>query len=804
MPIRGMMAPESDMTKQKPLKERLHKKVASFDRDASARLWESLGELVASLSADERQFIDGIAGCSPFLSRIMMRHPSVVIDLLNTAPEVALDQLLTSAKSFDPKESQEALMRRLRVYKDQASLLIAFADIAGAWDVMAATAAISRFADAVIDTALTAGAHMAGLDNTKGIAVLAMGKLGAWELNYSSDVDLIVLYDPEQMRGVKPVEAKAVAIRAAKEMVNILQAQTGDGYVFRTDLRLRPDPGVSALAVSVTAAESYYQSFGQNWERMAYIKARPCAGDIKLGETFLGWLRPFIWRKFLDYAAIEDVKNVKRQIHSAKGGHEIEFAGHDVKVGRGGIREIEFFAQTQQIIVGGKRPEVRQRETLVALDALVAEKAVTEKQRDDLAAAYRFLRHIEHRLQMVNDEQTHKLPKSDDDINRLAVFAGEGDAVTLEKRLIETFTLVSHHFDSLFAASAPKKKVDGSLVFTGVDADPKTIETLTALGFSRAEEVSAIIRKWHAGGIRATRTERSRHILTDMMEPLLGALSKASEPDAAFFAFADFLQHLPAGVQIFSLLSNNIKLFDTLIDIITLSPQLATTLSRHRNLVESLLEYGVLGGIYPLQDYCVELSNLGIDDDFEGGLNGLRRWAGERRFHVTAAVAIDALSAREAAAHFTAIAEAVIDFAIPLALRETERQFGTLEGGELAVVAFGRLGAAEMTAMSDLDLVFVYDALANSMATGRQGLSASEYYSRVVRRIVTALSALTEEGGLYEVDMQLRPSGGAGPTAVSFNSFSKYYQQDAWTWEIDGANEGPTCARRRQACERDQ
>lgn len=752
------------------------------DASAAAQFRETLGETFQALSQAEQDLVSAVASCSPYLRRLMIRDPAQMTRILRTAPDVAATAAADAARAAGDLEGRDDQMRALRRAKDYAALAIALGDIAGAMDVMTAAQAISDFADAALAGALAAACRAAGYDSAApGIAVIAMGKHGARELNYSSDIDIVVLFDRDRM-DCDELEARPLAVKITRDLVALMQQQTPDGYVFRTDLRLRPDPGVTNVALSVEAAETYYEAYGQNWERMAYIKARAAAGDIKTGEDFLSALRPFVWRKYLDYASIDDVKAVKRQIHSAKGGAEIEFEGHDIKLGRGGIREIEFYAQTQQLILGGKNPALRHRPTLDALAALQAAGHISEQECEELSAAYRYLRTVEHRLQMINDEQTHAIPKSAENIARLAAFLGE-DAASFKKKLTGALALVKRHYDDLFEDDAAAPAISGSLVFTGVNNDPATLATLQKLGFERTADISDVIRRWHAGGVRATRTERARNLLTKLMDPLIDALSKAGRPDDAFFAFDDFLKRLPAGVQVFSLLASNPELFDTLIRIMTISPFLGRELSKRTNIMERLLDNS-WSSAPALETYAPSLeSALATVDRYEDILNVVRRWAGEQKFLLAAQLAVGVLNVDDASARFTAIADACIRRLCAAAEHEMRRQHGDIDGG-LSVFGLGRLGAGEMTAASDIDLIFIYKASPDAQSDGARPLGGIEYYTRLVRRIVTALSAATEEGVLYDVDMQLRPSGGAGPAAVSFSAFRRYYEEDAWTWEL--------------------
>ncbi len=755
---------------------------AVFDRDAAQHAREAFGARFADLKSDAQDLLEGVAGCSPYLRRLMQRSPDLTYSILSASPAAALERAIEKTRIV-ATDDPDRQMRILRNAKSEAALTIALADAAGVWDVMAAAQALSRFADAAVEGALNAALARLSIESTNGITVLAMGKHGACELNYSSDIDLIVLFDREAMGVENGAEAQALAVKATRALVRILQTQTPDGYVFRTDLRLRPDPGVSAVALPVRAAEAYYEAFGQNWERMAFIKARACAGDKALGGAFLQAMRPFVWRKYLDFAAIEDVHAVKRQIHTIKGGGEVEFEGHDIKLGRGGIREIEFYTQTQQLILGGKNPALRAPATLDALAMLCACGHITEQARDELTAAYRYLRHVEHRLQMINDEQTHRLPRQTADIARLAIFAGAESAAAFREKIKTTLQTVQRCYAGLFEAGDDPQTQIGALVFTGVEDHPATLETLARLGFSRGSDISAVIRRWHTGAIRATRTERARELLTKLVPPLLEALSRAGNPDDAFFAFDDFLSRLPSGVQIFSLLLNNLEVFDALIRIMTISPYLGRELSRRFNFIERLLDNDWSTPPPALQSYeAAAVAAVSAAPTYEQALNAVRRWAGEQKFQTAAQLATDLSPHEEAARRFTAIADACIRALAPVALKEMRRQHGAIDG-DMTIVGLGRLGAEEMTATSDIDLMFIYDAPANVLSDGPRSLSPLEYYTRLVRRLVTALSAATEEGALYEVDMQLRPSGAAGPAAVSFSAFHRYYKEEAWTWE---------------------
>ncbi|MEL7486822.1 MAG: bifunctional [glutamine synthetase] adenylyltransferase/[glutamine synthetase]-adenylyl-L-tyrosine phosphorylase [Pseudomonadota bacterium] len=783
-----MPIPDADLR----LKDAVVRTPRVFDSDAAARFKDALGDRLVGIDATVAELIIAVAACSPYLSRLMIASGDGLPDLLSAPIAKTLDDAKARASSV--ATSADDKMRELRGAKRDVAIALALAEIGGALSTLDAAAALSRFADAALTGACRTA--LSGLQSRgfapvdadapecdSGLVFLAMGKLGAHELNYSSDIDLIALFDPSAP-ALGGETAREIAVAATKEIVRIMQTQTADGYVFRTDLRLRPDPGVSAAAVSINAAETYYEAHGQNWERAAFIKARAAAGDVALGERFINSLRPFVWRKYLDFAAIEDVLSIKRQIHAAKGGGVIEFAGHDLKTGRGGIREIEFLAQTQQLILGGKNARHRSRSTVEALATLAEDGRISAAAARELTSHYTYLRMVEHRIQMIADEQTHKIPTSDRDIARLAAFLGEDDAGALEVKIRSVLEQTHGHFSELFGREERLSAAAGSLSFTGVENNPETLATLLAMGFARADAVSDTLRRWHAGGARATRSIRARELLTALTPRLLESLARAGDPDEAFSAFAAFIERLPAGVQIFALFVNNPGVFDRLTQIMTIAPYLGRALAKRRHLVEAVIEGAwppQLDDEHALPDAIARA--IGEETAFEDALNAARRWASEQKFLTATLLVLDAMTPAAAGRRFSAIADATIAALLPAARRELVRQHGEIEGA-IAVIGLGRLGQQAMTATSDIDLIFIYDAPSDAVSDGPKPLDGVSWFTRLVRRLVTALSAVTEEGGLYEVDMQLRPSGRSGPAAVSKRAFVRYFEEDAWTWEV--------------------
>ena len=749
-----------------------------------------------------KALLESIFGNSPFLTQCCLREAGFLRSILERGPDVTFAELLDALNrqcraSAEPSASDTAtLMRTLRIAKRRAALLIGIADIAEFWPLDRVTAALSDLADAALAAAirhLLCGAADAGeielADDSEaerdcGLLVLGMGKLGARELNYSSDIDLILLYDLERVRYRGRATVQQCFARLARDLVRILDERTADGYVFRTDLRLRPDPASTPPAISVQAALNYYESAGQNWERAALIKARPVAGDRAGGAAFLAELRPFLWRRHLDFAAIQDIHSIKRQINAHRGGARIAVAGHNIKLGRGGIREIEFFAQTQQLIWGGRLAALRVSGTCEALRALAVSGRIEPAVAEEMTESYAFLRRVEHRLQMIDDTQTHSLPHSAEGIHHVAVFLGYKTAEPFTSALRHHLTQVEKHYAQLFE-EAPSLAGAGNLVFTGIEDDPETLATLRSLGFVEAQAAAAIVRGWHHGRYRATRSQRAREILTELVPALLKAFGGTANPDAAVIHFDRFLARLPAGVQVFSLLHANPAVLELVAEIMGGAPRLAAQLARQPILLDGVLSADFLAAPADPATLAAELSRaLAAARDFSDVLDIARRWTNDRKFHIGVNILRDRIDGDEAGAAFADLAETAIDGLLPPVAAEFARAHGKVPGGEFAIIGLGKLGGREMTVTSDLDLILIYDAPASiEFSDGPRPLAIVTYYARLSQRLINALTVLTAEGQLYEVDMRLRPSGSAGPIASSLAAFRRYHDALSWTWE---------------------
>ncbi|MEL7548041.1 MAG: bifunctional [glutamine synthetase] adenylyltransferase/[glutamine synthetase]-adenylyl-L-tyrosine phosphorylase [Pseudomonadota bacterium] len=720
-----------------------------------------MSDLIAPLSNDPNTALEIASEWAPYLAQLAERFgPDIERQGAETAFTAALEEIRTIPPDLDPEEA----MTRLRQAKRLGHATIAALDLAGQDSLPVVTEKLTELAEVSVAAALRMALFQHNAP-TDGLFVLALGKMGARELNYSSDVDLVAFFDPDRFRP-EAGEVTEIAAKVIKTLVRLLEYQTADGYVFRTDFRLRPDPRSTPMAISTLRAFNYYEALGQNWERMAWIKASFVAGDREAGDQFLDEMQHFVWRQHLDYWAIADVHAIKAMINTKAGSSNSE-AWSDIKLGPGGIREIEFFVQTQQIILGGRIPSLRTKGTLAGLKALVEEGAVPPETQDALSKAYHFLRNFEHRIQMLADEQTHRIPSSSERREAVARLCGYDDWNGLLKTLDQIRTSVHASYRNLFAEEDKKRQtaIDGNLVFAGVDADPGTLETLSKLGFRDPGVLIETVRHWHRGSISATRSPRGRELLTALLPEALNAMSNTGEPDVAFGLFSRFLAGLTSGVQTLSMLISAPRLLDDLIATLALAPQIGATLAKNASLLECLVSERVRTPP-PLLE--------GISD-FETKLDVFRKWHAEESFLIGHRLLHRQLAARDAATAWSDLAELSIRNMAAAAQAETERRFGPPRG-KWIIVALGKLGGRELTAHSDLDILVIFDR--------EEFDEAQSWFTRFTQRLITAISADTAAGSLYETDMRLRPSGRAGPVATSIEAFESYHCNDAWTWEL--------------------
>ncbi len=713
--------------------------------------------LVPCVTGSARDLIHGAAACSPYLASLIEQEAAWLPGAMDDA-DGALDDVLVP-----PEGDIAALKPALRQAKRRVALLAGLADLGGAWPLEKVTGALTKLADMACEVALRAAiaqqvkrGKLPGPD--VGLFVLAMGKMGAFELNYSSDVDLICLFDETRHAPEDHALIRKGCVRAVQDMSAALNDLTGDGYVFRTDLRLRPDPAVTPLVVSVGAAERYYESVGRTWERAAYIKARVCAGDHATGNAFLEEMRPFVWRRHLDFAAVQDAHDMRLAIRAHKGtGGPITLPGHNIKLGRGGIREIEFFTQTRQLISGGRDADMRVRGTMEGLAKLAEKDWIKPEVAADLSDHYRFHRTIEHRVQMVRDAQTHALPVTDDEFERLAAMM-DCTRADLETELTDRLSAVHAETEGFFAPTA---------------AEPAA---------SDFQIDDATQSRWRS--YPALRSERGAALFERIEPVLLAHLGAARKPQEALAAFDGFLAGLPAGVQLFSLFEANPQLVDLLVDIVATSPALAQYLSRNASVLDAVIGgsfFAPWPGQAALAQEAADLMNAA--SDYEARLDAIRAWKKEWHFRIGVHHLRDLTNATEAGAQYSDLARAALVALWPEVQAEFARRFGPPPGRGATILAMGSLGAGLLTAQSDLDMIVIYDPAEAETSTGDKPLPVRPYYTRLTQALITAITAQTAQGRLYEVDMRLRPSGNQGPVATSWLSYQSYQLNEAWLWE---------------------
>ncbi|OHT21387.1 Glutamate-ammonia-ligase adenylyltransferase [Sphingomonas haloaromaticamans] len=712
--------------------------------------------------------IDRAFAHAPFLRRAAERWPGIAA--LIAAGDVA--GALAAARQAG--EGEEDVGRALRRQRQALALAVGLADLAGLMPFEEVVGTLSDFADHALDRAIAAAiAERTPGEEPRGFAVLGLGKHGSRELNYSSDIDPILIFDPQtlpQRERDEPIEA---AVRIGKRVVELLQARDDAGYVFRVDLRLRPSPEATPIVLPVEAAISYYESSALPWERAAFIRARAAAGDKALGEEFLAAIRPFVWRRALDYGALREIRALSRRIRDHHSQGQSFGPGFDLKRGRGGIREIEFFAQIHQLIHGGREPALRAPATLDALAALAAAGRIDGGEAAVLADAYRLERTIEHRLQMVEDQQTHSLPRQPEALDNVARLHGVEDGGALLALLRPHVEAVGRIYDSL-DEGRPE----------GLSHDADLIEAaLSAAGFPDAPAARARIESWRSGGPRPLRSPAAREALEAVLPGLVRALGQAPDPNVALNRFDDIVSRLPSAINLFRLLEARPALAKMVADVLVHAPTLAEALGRRPTLLDGLIDASAFDPPASVADLVREIGQAEPGDDYQMLLDRARQRVGEKRFALGVQLIERASDPLDVSHGYARVAEAALVALVDATVAEFEAAHGRVPGGGLAILALGRLGGAALTHASDLDLIYLFDGDHIAESDGAKPLGATQYYNRLAQRVTAALSVPTASGPLYEVDTRLRPSGAQGLLAVSVDSFAQYQRDSAWTWE---------------------
>ena len=741
--------------------DQINKVPTPFNKEAG----EAIALLFSSQPNKINQLIRGVGGCSPYLKGLLEIEYEWVLSALDSQ-----ENILNAEFSRLKKTPSSEIKTALRVTKRRVALWSALCDFSGIWELNDVTNMLTQFADlacqlalkVALETELSRG-NIPGLEidhspEKTGMFVLAMGKMGAHELNYSSDIDLICFFDETQFLEEKYFDARKGFIRATRLMSSILSDLTEDGYVFRTDLRLRPDPSVNPVCIATETAERYYESLGRTWERAAYIKARVVAGDTKAGINFLHSLTPFVWRKYLDFAAIEDAHDIRLRIREHKGlGGALKLLGHNIKLGSGGIREIEFFTQTRQLIAGGRDIDLRVRGTIDGLKNLSKKGWINKTVSEKLISHYTLYRNIEHRLQMVHDAQTHDLPKSIEGMERLSCMMGTTPDLLAK--------------DLLFSLKEVNQLTEGFFKPTKLD-----------LTFSLSEMETKVVDRWRS--YPSLRSPRAEHIFNRLRPKILEKIRSTDKSNNALIAFDKFLVGLPTGVQLFSLFEANPQLIDLLVDIVGTAPALANHLAKSPVVFDA-----VIGGDFwtpwpKLTTLERQLSNLiKLETDYEQKLEVARKWKKEWHFRIGVHLLRGITNVNQAGTQYAELAETVLKVIFPVVISEFSKKYGKPPGRGASIFSMGSLGATHLNSTSDLDLIVIYDAEGIEFSDCPTPLNSRLYYTRLTQALVTAMTVEMSQGKLYEVDMRLRPSGRKGPVATSWTSFKDYQTNEAWAWE---------------------
>ena len=741
--------------------DQINKVPTPFNKEAG----EAIALLFSSQPNKINQLIRGVGGCSPYLKGLLEIEYDWVLSALDSQ-----ENILNAEFSRLKKTPSSEIKTALRVTKRRVALWSALCDFSGIWELNDVTNMLTQFADlacqlalkVALETELSRG-NIPGLEidhspEKTGMFVLAMGKMGAHELNYSSDIDLICFFDETQFLEEKYFDARKGFIRATRLMSSILSDLTEDGYVFRTDLRLRPDPSVNPVCIATETAERYYESLGRTWERAAYIKARVVAGDTKAGINFLHSLTPFVWRKYLDFAAIEDAHDIRLRIREHKGlGGALKLLGHNIKLGSGGIREIEFFTQTRQLIAGGRDIDLRVRGTIDGLKNLSKKGWINKTVSEKLISHYTLYRNIEHRLQMVHDAQTHDLPKSIEGMEHLSCMMGTTPDLLAK--------------DLLFSLKEVNQLTEGFFKPTKLD-----------LTFSLSEMETKVVDRWRS--YPSLRSPRAEHIFNRLRPKILEKIRSTDKSNNALIAFDKFLVGLPTGVQLFSLFEANPQLIDLLVDIVGTAPALANHLAKSPVVFDA-----VIGGDFwtpwpKLTTLERQLSNLiKLETDYEQKLEVSRKWKKEWHFRIGVHLLRGITNVNQAGTQYAELAETVLKVIFPVVISEFSKKYGKPPGRGASIFSMGSLGATHLNSTSDLDLIVIYDAEGIEFSDCPTPLNSRLYYTRLTQALVTAMTVEMSQGKLYEVDMRLRPSGRKGPVATSWTSFKDYQTNEAWAWE---------------------
>ena len=793
----------------------------------------ALESALAGLAEDQRERVR--AGllrpvvCSDFLAEQLNRSPGLLQQLLD---QEVLDRAAAPGEiasrisdAVSVTEAETSFMRALREARNQEMVRIAWRDLADLADLDETLNDLSVLADTCIQLALQWSVHSLAarfgspldeLGNAIDMGVLAMGKLGGGELNFSSDVDLIFLYpDAGETSGPRAISNEEYFRQVATRVVTVLNKVTADGFVFRVDVRLRPFGDAGPLAVSLPALETYLSQHGRDWERYAYIKARVVNQWSETSYLSENLLRPFIYRRYLDYGVFSSLREMKALIEQE--GLRREYQAN-VKLGPGGIREIEFIVQSFQLIRGGSVAALRERRIMLALPELANQGVLPGHVSEELLGAYRFLRRLENRLQAVADQQTHDLPDKEEDRARIALAMGESSWSSLEQQLARHRQRVAEHFQSIVFKGEEETRSAGQAnptavsIWDGEGEPAERIELLAELGFDSPGEALDRISAYREGGRYRRLDEHGRQRLDQLMPGIIATAAQQRAKNRALAGSIQIIEAIAGRSAYFSLLNENPTALQRLVGLCSNSDFLAAQLARHPLLLDELLDPRIFLDAPGRDELAADLGRrlAGVDpDDAETCLEAIRNFQQAAVFRIGVADLSHTLPLMKVSDRLTDVAELVLQAALDLARRELARSYGVprcridgeMREARVAVVGYGKLGGLELGYGSDLDVVFLHDSDGDQQQTdGQRILDNAVFFARLTRRVIQYLTMQTTSGPLYEVDTRLRPSGKSGLLITSIRAFEQYQRNEAWTWEHQALLRSRAVAGDRELC----
>ena len=725
----------------------------------------------------DKNKLSAIFSTCPHLLQLSQFYASFYLPhILNSNWEFALNHITEEFKaSLHNTSDEQQVLRAIRIYKNQSHYVISMSELLGLMSIEKSCKSLSLVAEHAIQQTASYVLRQMGIQSMQrcGWTILAMGKLGAEELNYSSDLDLISLHSASAIHSDKQF------IELSQRLIYMLSTKTKDGNGWRIDMRLRPNPSATAISLDINTAIIYYESIARTWERAAFVRSRPIAGDTQLGTDFLSKIEPFIWRSTLDYSVIEDLQNWLRHLPIPK-----DYLGYDVKLGAFGIRHVELITHILQLLGGGRNFELRSNNTSKALIALEKSGWLASGKSDALIGCYYAWRRIEHRLQYQRDSHTHKLPKSEDAFEAFAYLMGYENNSSFRIALGDLLEFTKNSAAHPILNEMVSRHASGSAPSVTLPQLPELVqEWIAQLGFDNAKAIQDTIQAWLSGSIAATSSERAKSYLARLLPKMLPEIAKSDYPNAAFAAFQDIISSLPAGVQIFALLENNPSLVGLLSNILVKAPRLTETLRYNSYLLDDLLENEFFSQLPDKMTLTKILEDALAHVSLEQALDTIRKrnksWNFQADIHLLEAVTPSSQIMR----FRSDVASACLCQITYLASQDFALRHGNIDAS-LEIIAVGRLATKSLTAQSDLDLIFVYDGQMDDISDGAKPLGLSSYFIRLTQLITSWMSLKTAHGRLYELDLRLRPDGNAGPLAISSERFSSYYDREAWIWEF--------------------